>query len=229
MTLKKIGLLGGTFDPVHYGHLQFAESALAECRLDKVVFLPSAEPPHKNGTSITSFSHRLAMLSLAGQGMNGFECDPIEATLPKPSYTIDTLRELRKQYRGNYRLYFMIGADAFLDILTWKSYQEVLHSVDIVLSRRNGYKDGRLIVLLKQLGYKATNSAWRGKDGKKDIYILQKTPDDHSSSVIRAMIGRGESVQRYLPESVMKYIEKNKLYQSETIAKTSCVRQDYRG
>ena len=115
MTTRKIGLLGGTFDPIHYGHLQLAESALVECKLDKVVFIPSALPPHKNGAVITSFRHRLAMLSLAGQGFNGFECNAIEGDLPKPSYTIDTLRELLKHYKSDCQLYFMIGADAFLD------------------------------------------------------------------------------------------------------------------
>ena len=72
MTGKKIGLLGGTFDPVHYGHLQLAESALVECGLDKVVFIPAAEPPHKDSTAVTSFDHRLAMLKLATYGMKGF-------------------------------------------------------------------------------------------------------------------------------------------------------------
>jgi nicotinate-nucleotide adenylyltransferase len=219
VTLKKIGLLGGTFDPVHYGHLQLAQSALEECGLDKVVFIPSAQPPHKNGLSITPFMHRMAMLTLAGGGISDFECNPIEATLPRPSYTIDTLRELRKHYTGSCRLYFMIGADAFLDILTWKSYQEVLHSVNIILSRRKGYSGGELAVLLKKLGYKADEGSWHGDDGKKDIYILKKIPDDHSSSAIRAMIENGESVQQFLPRSVIEYIQNNKLYQSKKAAK----------
>jgi len=219
VTLEKIGLLGGTFDPVHYGHLQLAESALEEFGLDKVVLIPAAQPPHKNGLSITPFRHRLAMLTLAGEGISGFECSPIEATLPKPSYTIDTLRELRKHYKGDCRLYFMIGADAFLDILTWKSHQEVLHSVNIILSRRKGYSGGELAVLLKKLGYNDNEGSWHGDDGKKDIYILKRIPDDHSSSAIRAMIEKGQSVQRFLPRSVIEYIQKNKLYQSDKAAK----------
>jgi nicotinate-nucleotide adenylyltransferase len=210
---KKIGLLGGTFDPVHYGHLQLAKSALEECNLDKVVFIPSAQPPHKKGASITPFKHRLAMLTLAGACKNRFECDAIEETLPKPSYTIDTLRQLRKQYDDQHCLYFMIGADAFLDILTWKSHREILHSVNIILSRRKGYDAEHLIMLLENLGYTASNGLWHGNDGNKSIYILEKIPDCLSSSVIRAMINKGEPVQEYLPEPVMEYIQKNKLYQ----------------
>jgi nicotinate-nucleotide adenylyltransferase len=229
VTSSKIGLLGGTFDPVHYGHLQLAESALKECRLDKIVFIPSAQPPHKNGALITSFRHRLAMLALAITGINGFECNAIEDTLPKPSYTIDTLRELRKYYESDCQLYFLIGADAFLDILTWKSPQQILHSVNIILSQRKGYKSAQLSDLLKKLGYKASDLSWYGEDGKKDIYILEKTPEDHSSSDIRTMIRKGEPVQRFLPKSVIEYIEKNKLYKSEKAGETSCDRHDCLG
>ncbi len=218
MIPKKIGLLGGTFDPVHFGHLQLAESALLECGLDKVVFIPAAEPPHKNSTAVSSFRHRLAMLELAIQGRKGFECNAIEELLPKPSYTIDTLRVLqnhyRKYYHGDYLLYFMIGADAFLDILSWKTHREVLCSVHIILSHRQGYIDERLADLLKNLKYTAGQGLWHAEDGKKDIYILERMPDEQSSSGIRAKIGKGQSVVRLLPPAVMLYIEKNRLYQT---------------
>lgn len=218
MTGRKIGLFGGTFDPVHYGHLQFAEAALQECRLDKVVFIPSAEPPHKKGVSITSFRHRLAMLILAGQGRDGFECNAIEERLPKPSYTIDTLRELQKHYEADCRLYFMIGADAFLDFLTWKSHQHILQSVNILLALRKGYNVDQLTLLLKKLGYKQNDGSWSAGEGKQDIHILTRTPDDLSSSAIRAMFAKGVPIDRFLPEAVIAYIRKNKLYQRNKVA-----------
>jgi nicotinate-nucleotide adenylyltransferase len=218
VTGRKIGLLGGTFDPVHYGHLQFAEAALQECRLDKVVFIPSAEPPHKKDVSITSFRHRLAMLILAGQGIDGFECNAIEERLPKPSYTIDTLRELQKHYDADCRLYFMIGADAFLDFLTWKSHQQILQSVNILLALRKGYNVDQLTLLLKNLGYKQNDGSWTAGEGKQDIHILKRTPDDLSSSAIRAMIAKGAPVDRFLPEAVIAYIQKSKLYQIHKVA-----------
>lgn len=229
MTSKKIGLLGGTFDPVHYGHLQLAECALKECGLDKVIFIPSAQPPHKNGELIASFEHRLAMLACAVKGIKGFECNTIEGTLPKPSYTIDTLQQLRKDYEGQCQLYFLIGADAFLDILTWKSYQKILRSVNIILSQRKGYKRKQLSDLLIKLGYRGGGRSWHGEDGKMDIYILEKTPANHSSSKIRTMIGKGESVQRFLPKTVIEYIQNNELYQSERTGKTSLDWHDCRG
>ena len=212
MTSKKIGLLGGTFDPVHYGHLQLAELALVECGLDKVVFIPAAEPPHKNSTAVTSFGHRLAMLELATKGTKGFECNAIEGLLPKPSYTIDTLRVLLRHYHNDHSLYFMIGADAFLDILSWKAHWDVLRSVHIILSRRKGYKCERLANMLKRLGYTPDQRFWHAEDGKKDIYILERSPGAQSSSGIRALIAKGRSVERFLPPSVILYIEKNKLY-----------------
>ena len=213
MNRKKIGLLGGTFDPVHFGHLQLAQSAVEECSLDKVVFIPSAQPPHKKGASITPFYHRLAMLNLAGACENSFECNAIEDTLPKPSFTIDTLRELRKHYSTDCRFYFMIGADAFLEFLTWKSHTAILRSVNIILSKRKGYDAEHLAILLKELGYAASEGLWQRNDGKKSIYILKNIPDSLSSSAIRTMIKKGESVQQYLPESVIEYIKRNKLYQ----------------
>jgi len=214
VTARRVGLLGGTFDPVHYGHLQLAESAMEEYRLDKVIFIPAAQPPHKNCASVTSFQHRLAMLTLAVQGLKGFECNSIEGKLPKPSYTIDTLQALRKQYQDDCRLFFMIGADAFLDILSWKSYLKILQSVNIILSQRKGYKSEQLADLIKMLGYKKIDRYWSDTNCKKDIYILERTPDKQSSSGIRAMIGKGESVQPFLPKNVIDYIQENKLYQT---------------
>jgi len=215
VTIRKIGLLGGTFDPVHYGHLQLAAAAKEECHLDKVVFIPSAQPPHKNCSSISSFKDRLAMLVLAGADKDGYECNTIEEELPKPSYTIDTLRALRRQYEADCRLYFMIGADAFLDILTWKSYGEILTSVNIILSKRKGYRAKELYALFDQLGYTKRGNTWCGGEEKKNIIILAKTPVDQSSSVIRAKIASNDSVEQLLPGSVLAYIQKNGLYHPE--------------
>ncbi len=212
MRSPKIGLLGGTFDPVHHGHLQLAEAAIIECGLDQVVFIPAAEPPHKDSTAVSSFAHRLAMLQLATESRQEFVCNAIEGLLPKPSYTIDTLKVLQQQYDKGHCLYFMIGADAFLDILSWKLHQDVLRSVHIILSKRKGYTGEPLANLLKNLGYRQEQGLWHATDGKKDIYILRKIPDAQSSSNIRAMIGKGLSVEKFLPSSVMLYIRKNKLY-----------------
>ncbi len=185
---------------------------MEECGLEQVVFLPAAQPPHKDGACITSFRHRLAMLKLACQDRKGFVCNAIESILPMPSYTIDTLQALKKHYQPPCQLYFMIGADAFLDILTWKSPRRVLHSVNIILSRRKGYQSEQLTLLLKKLGYRAKDNLWYDRENKKQIYVLQKCPDALSSSAIRAMIRNGEPVEKLLPQAVLDYIERHRLY-----------------
>lgn len=212
MSYKKIGLLGGTFDPVHSGHLQLAESVLQECTLDKVVFIPSAEPPHKDGTTVTSYEHRVAMLELIIQGRKEFECNTIEGQLPKPSYTIDTLEVLVKQYSSNVRLFFIIGADAFLDIVTWKSYQKIPQLVRIIVSQRKGSLSTKLYDMLKRLGYIEYENSWRGQEQRKDITILRSTPADISSSKIRSMVRSGKSIQQVMPEPVVEYIKRHTLY-----------------
>ena len=134
MTTSRIGLLGGTFDPVHTGHLQLAEAALREGNLDQVLFIPSASPPHKVGTPITSFAHRLAMLELVSKRNPRFACSGIEGDLPAPSYTIDTLRVLGGLFPEETKFFFIIGIDAFLDFATWKSYRDILRLVNIVIA-----------------------------------------------------------------------------------------------
>lgn len=216
MSLKKIGLLGGTFDPIHFGHLQLAEAALAECGLDKVVFIPSAQPPHKDNEFITPFHHRLAMLGLAWHGRKEFECNSIEGMLPKPSYTVDTLRALREHYTKECHLYFMIGADAFLDILSWKAPSEVLQSVNFIVSRRRGYGGKKLSELLTDLGYKTDKGCWRSDNGNRDITILDEVPAEMSSSAIRQKLMLGQTVTGLVPESVLEYIRFHRLYRLMT-------------
>lgn len=214
MSCKKIGLLGGTFDPVHSGHLQLAESVLQECALDRIVFIPSAEPPHKNGTTITSFEHRVAMLELISKGRKEFECNTIEGQLLKPSYTIDTLQVLLKQYGDKTRLFFIIGADAFLDIATWKSYQKIPRLVSFIVSPRKGSLRTKLYDMLIKLGYTEYDECWRGADCTKDIFILSSAPVDISSSKIRRMVSSGKSIQEVMPEPVIDYIKRHALYLS---------------
>lgn len=216
MSLTKIGVLGGTFDPVHYGHLQLAESALEECGLDKVLFIPAALPPHKDGASVTSFAHRAAMLQLASKTSSRFTCDLIESRLPKPSYTIDTLQQLQKTYGQQVRLFFILGADAFLDIATWKSYQSLLDLVTVIISLREGYQSRVLLQLLGELGYEKQGGNRYRKDSAREVCILNSTPAAVSSSSIRSMIRQGEPVHNLIPPNVERYIQKYMLYQTDT-------------
>ncbi|MGW8193792.1 MAG: nicotinate-nucleotide adenylyltransferase [Desulforhopalus sp.] len=208
----KVGVLGGTFDPVHRGHLQLAEMALGECSLDKVLFIPSAHPPHKDGNVVTSFAHRVAMLRLASKDISLFECDLIEERLPKPSYTIDTLKILENIYHDRAELFFILGADAFLDIATWKAHDKLLRLVNFILSLRKGYQLELVQEKLQELGYSEDGSHRWGKFDSRQIHILKSIPTAISSSSIRAMIARGESVNQFVPENVEEYIMNHGLY-----------------
>lgn len=213
MTSSRIGLLGGTFDPVHTGHLQLAEAALRECCLDRVLFIPSASPPHKIGAPITAFAHRLAMLELGCRCNARFACSAIERELPTPSYTIDTLRALGDQFPRETEFFFLIGADAFLDFATWKAYRDILCLVNIVISFRNGHTRNQLIEFLQRIGYFWHNSQWRDEhDGGRAITILQTIPGQFSSTTIRKRIREGIRPTGDTPEPVIDYIINHQLY-----------------
>jgi len=207
----RIGIFGGTFDPVHNGHLQLAERAIEEVKLAKLLFIPAAKPPHKNGI-ITPLPHRIAMLELVCKENKQFSCSSIEAELPKPSYTVDTLTELMTLYPADAELYFIIGGDAFLDLMTWKSYTKILSMVKIVVSPRIGYPDQRLYRFFTRLGYSQIKSKWQSENGKKDIYLLSQAPQDACSSEVRDAIAKRCDTATLLPEVVASYIKENSLY-----------------
>jgi nicotinate-nucleotide adenylyltransferase len=213
VSLSRLGLLGGTFDPVHTGHLQLALASLAEFGLDQVLFIPSASPPHKLGVPITSFAHRLAMLELASRCSPMLACSGIEGKLPGPSYTIDTLHALAGMFPET-ELYFIIGVDAFLDFATWKSYREILHQVDILIALRDGYNKRQLNDFLQKIGYFWQDNVWRHAQSKKNIFLLKAIPGQFSSTLIRKKIRAGILPQEDVPREVLEYIVDHKLYQA---------------
>ena len=220
MTKKRIGLLGGTFNPVHYGHLQLAEAAMVECNLDAVVFIPSGQPPHKDEASIVSFADRIAMLQLAGGKDKRFSYTAIEGDLPTPSYTIDTLRAIAIRFPEKAEYFFIIGADAFLDLLSWKSYEQILQCVTLIVSHRKGYDTGKIFEFLKKLQYTDHGGFWR-KTGSREIILLNAIPGDYSSTAIRARMNKGVFPEEEIPGGVLEYIKEHALYQSDT-GKAEC-------
>ncbi len=224
--MRRIGLLGGTFNPVHYGHLQLADAAMAECNLDQVIFIPSAQPPHKDEAAIASFADRIAMLQIAGKNEKRFSCTAIERELPTPSYTIDTLREIGGRFPATADYFFIIGADAFLDLLSWKSYEEILRCVVLIVAGRQGYHDDRLIKFLTKLKYADQGKFWQGKDGCREIVVLRTILGNYSSTAIRAKIHKGIFPEKEIPRGVIEYIKKHALYQSSKAVIRNCVCMD---
>lgn len=212
--IHRTGILGGTFDPVHNGHLALATAAADLCDLSEVVLLPAPVPPHKQNKEITKFSHRVAMLNIAARGNPLFCVSTVEEQLPPPSYTIDTLQYLKIHSAGTSRFYFIVGADAFLDILSWHKYEELLTISHFIVFSRNGSKNKKLNKLLSSLDYKKDNGSWHGKKTGKSIYTSSLPLPSVSSSKIRKLIARGRGVETLVPPGVAEYIREHELYRA---------------
>jgi len=220
LSAGRIGLLGGTFDPVHNGHLQMAEIARGLCHLQEVWFIPASMPPHKNQHAVAGFGHRAEMIQLAIAGRTGFRLSTIEAGLPEPSYTIDTLRYLHAnvvQPAAAADFFFIIGADAFLDITSWKSSRSVLEAVHFVVLGRSGCASDEVTALIDRLGYKPDDplGGWSHPSFQKKIFFFcypEISIIDISSSVIRQKIKDDMPVDKFVPSPVLKYIQCHGLY-----------------
>ncbi len=208
--MKNTGLLGGTFDPIHLGHLELAELALKHAGLDEVVLIPSRRPPHKDEVQ-TSFSHRLAMTRLAVQGRAGLSCSDIEGRLAGPSYTLNTVRFFEQKFT-NHRLHLVIGLDTFMELDTWFSWQELLECVGLVVAGRADYSFNGFESKAAYLGFIASGpQKWQNQAGRTLNY-LARYPVPVSSTSLRKMLAQGGQTSEYIDKKVMDYISFNKLY-----------------
>ncbi|MGL1931513.1 MAG: nicotinate (nicotinamide) nucleotide adenylyltransferase [Desulfotalea sp.] len=210
---QKIGLFGGTFNPIHIGHLQLAQFAVESIGLAKVYFLPASTPPHKDNSNIISFAHRLTMVDLACKLSHAFVSSDVERYTSTPSYTIDTLRAMKKNVfkDEDTELYFIIGVDAFLEIKDWNNYRLLLAEVKIIICPRHGFSHQKLYVLLDELGYGFEGFKWLHKTFQ-NIFVLEQIPANISSTLIRDYVARQQSLDKYLPLNVASYIKRKKLY-----------------
>ena len=213
---RRIGLFGGTFDPVHKGHLAAARRAAEVLQLNKVVFVPAADPPHKKHT-VARFSQRVAMLELALADTGDlFALSLVEARRAAPSYTVDTLIEFKNQLCGQ-RLFFIIGADSLLEIHLWYRYNQLFTLADFIVVARPGITDGQVISAIAGLSQgfvvKKPNFHWQSRDGASSLYYLRDGVLNISSSVLRRELAEHKCPQT-LPGQVLEYIQANHLYQS---------------
>lgn len=211
----RIGLFGGTFDPVHEGHLLLARLALDRCRLDTLLFIPALQPPHKR-QPLVSFAHRAAMLAEAlahWPERQGMGLSLIEADLPTPSYTINTVEALRHQF-GPHRFMLVIGADSLLDLPQWHRAPELLKQVSLIVVQRDSIGVEAIGNTLSMLDPGCTWNKeleiWQGANG----YTVEFLPDVDlpvSSSVIREELRQGRE-PAMLPSAVFAYINQHNLY-----------------
>ena len=217
--MKRIGLFGGTFNPVHCGHLELAEYAHRELQLAGVTFIPSASPPHKTDAHIESFEHRLEMLRIAVERYQYFSVSEIEGLLASPSYSIDMLNRLISNTTHKIEYYFIIGIDAFLEIHLWKEFQEALSLVHFIVAARYGISQGTVESYFSTLGYEKKDNCWYSRLHGKKIYYLEEMVVQVSSSELRGKFGQAIAVTS-LPSAVRKYVEQHGLYGSRNCKKS---------
>ncbi|MBE3138387.1 MAG: nicotinate-nucleotide adenylyltransferase [Actinobacteria bacterium] len=193
----KIGIMGGTFNPIHYGHLVTAEEALSQFKLDRVIFIPTGQPPHKTTCKLASPKDRYMMTVMATASNSHFFVSRIETDRKGKSYTIDTLKELKFTYGESATFYFITGADAILEILTWKNPEEIITMCKFIAATRPGYNLSRIEEL---------------KKAKDSISIMEIPALAISSTDIRERIKTSRPIKYLLPESVCNYLLKNDLY-----------------
>ena len=202
----RLGIFGGTFDPVHFGHLALAEECLAVAGLDEVWLVPAASPPHKGGKKLSRFDQRKEMLELAIAGNEKFKVEPMEADRPGPSFTIDTLEEIQKR-KPNDELFLIIGGDSALEFSTWKDPAKIASLATIIVRIRPGVIMPTEQEFISQLGKELGVQP-------KVIFVAGPPYLDVSSSLLKERVSNNKSVRYLLPRAVEVYIQQKKLYLS---------------
>jgi nicotinate-nucleotide adenylyltransferase len=233
----RLGLLGGTLDPIHYGHLDAAHAAKAALGLDEVLFIPSYDPPHRPIDPRTSAFHRFALTALAIDGCDGFRASDLEVTRHGPSYTADTLRALHQDGWAAAQLFFVIGADAFAEIATWYAYPALMDWANFVVIARPGSTLASALartpalaprvrgqMILGQTGVRqGSDPEWRSVSNREDgsqgagatgIFLVEAVTRDVSSTAVRQRLASGQAVDDLVPAAVARHIQANDLYRA---------------
>ena len=201
MSRKIIGLMGGTFDPVHHGHLVAAEEARSQFNMDQVIFIPAGKPPHKTNKELSTPEDRLAMTKAAVSSNPYFTVSDIEIKKSGLSYTINTVRAMKEIYPGQ-EIYFITGADAVLEILTWKNYTNLLEECIFVAASRPGFDLGKMTSDMNAFPPKLLER----------IKTIQVPALAISSTDIRQRVCEERPIKYLLPETVEEYILCRRLY-----------------
>lgn len=197
--MKKFGLMGGTFDPIHIGHLMISEYIKEELGLDEIVFIPTGNPPHKTNSLIAS--HRYNMVKLAIEDNKGFSISDVETKRVKDSYSIETINILKEELQG--KLYFIIGSDSLFNLKTWKKIEELATLVDFACAVRPHYArkediEQEVLYLKEKYGV--------------NVHLVDSPLFEISSTEVRKRINNKKSVKYIVPDKVIEYIKENDLY-----------------
>lgn len=227
----KIGLFGGTFDPVHLGHVALARAAMEQCKLQKILFVPASVPPHKQGQPLSPFVHRFAMLALATAEQKEFVPSLLEAPSDdakprdraKPNYSIDTVRRLKQSLKPSDTIFLLIGIDAFSEISKWHEPVQLLRECEFIVAGRPGYSLADVAQALpeKLRPRKEVMKPFQKHPAAGDlvlpgvtIHLLGDLRQPASATAIREAMAAGKSLGKFLDPRVAEYIRKTGLYKS---------------
>ena len=218
---KRLGLMGGTFNPPHLGHLQAAEEIAETFKLDKIYFIPSAWPPHKSASLLVDYKHRLEMIQLAVSGHPTFRVYDLESTLSAPSYAVNTVKAFQSTTKPEDSTFFLVGLDSFMSLGQWHQFHELVATIPFIVMGRSGIKSTcqeMWEMLRKDLDPKVL---WNPQthifsaEGIKPIFYQPRSSLDISSTSLRARLEARSSVRYLVPEPVRIYIDQHGLYRPE--------------
>jgi nicotinate-nucleotide adenylyltransferase len=219
----RIGLFGGTFNPIHLGHIQVVQEVKEGLAMDRIILIPSALPPHKEPSSVVDARDRMEMIRLAIADYPDFTVSDVELKRSGPSYTIDTVHHFKSSLSEDSALYLILGLDAFLEIDTWKSYMDLFQLVPFIVMDRGGTENNDVVLGWETLeaylksriseGYQFSPSrSCHVHDEKQPIFVYNVTPINISSTQIRQLIKKGGTIRSLVPKIVEDFIKTKGLY-----------------
>ncbi len=229
----RLGIMGGTFDPIHLGHLRAAEEIHWAFGLERIVFVPAARPPHKEEAVAASPLHRYEMVSLATVFTPYFTVSPIELQRAGKSYSVETVREFQKQSGPATRLYFIVGVDAFLEMSEWREAKELLDLTQVIVTARPGWRLDQVEQLLRPAQRRVLGDPtftylkvgdidlerFEREVVPRQVLLVEVVSLDIASRDIRHLVEEGRSIRHLVPDTVAAYMAKNRLYQRAAAAR----------
>jgi nicotinate-nucleotide adenylyltransferase len=208
----RLGILGGTFDPIHVGHLDAARAAQRALKLDQVWFIPSCDPPHRNADPLASPFHRFALVALAIQDDEALRASDLELTRTGPSYTVQTLRAIAAEGWSASQIFFILGSDAFAEIATWREFPLVLDAAQFVVIARPGTTLEAAVARTPDLHTRIRRPDETPGASGTSIFLVEAHTRDVSSTTIRARLAARQPIDDLVPAAVARYIVEHHLY-----------------
>ena len=214
--IRRLGVVGGTFDPVHFGHLDAVDAARSALALSEVLFIPSADPPHRSVEPHASPFHRFAMVALAINACPSYRLSDLELVREGHSYTSDTLRRLHAAGWHAWQIFFILGADAFAEIATWHAFPAVLDFAHFVVVARPGTTLEHALTRTPELRTRAQSPRdYVGQSGPTRVFLVEARTRDISSTLIRQRLAASQPIDDFVPAAVARHIAIHHLYQME--------------